>query len=164
LFRTQAATAPHRVVWADLARDLRAASLAGMPDTIPLNSCYVAVARNGLEATRVAAWLNSSWLRAAARAEAEPAAGGCSRYTAATVGALPLPVSALADPDLTNLATLAAEGRRVQADLDDITARHLCLSDPHRRALLAALDGGPEDRGGGACSSPRPRRDRPAAG
>jgi hypothetical protein len=147
LFRTQAATAPHRVVWADLARDLRAVSLAGMSDTIPLNSCYVAVARNDLEADRVAAWLNSSWLRAAARAEAVPAAGGCSRYTAATVGGLPLPASALADPDLANLASLAAEGGRVQADLDDLTARHLSLSDAHRRALLAALDGGAEDRG-----------------
>jgi hypothetical protein len=147
LFRTQAATARHRVVWADLARDLRAVSLTGRPDTIPLNSCYVAVARSDLEADRVAAWLNSSWVRAAARVGAMPAAGGCSRFTAATVGALPLPVSALADPDLTNLARLAAQGRRVQVDLDDITARHLSLSHTDRRILLAALDGRAEDRG-----------------
>jgi len=147
LFRTQPAAAPHRVVWADLARDLRAVSLADMPHTIPLNSCYVALARNELEAGRVAAWLNSSWLRAAARAGAVPAAGGCCRYTAGTVGALPLPVSALADPDLTSVASLAVEGRRVQADLDDITARHLSLSTAHRRVLVAALDGRAEDRG-----------------
>jgi hypothetical protein len=146
LFRARAATGPHRVVWADLARDLRAVSLADMPDTIPLNSCYVALARDDPEADRLAAWLNSSWLRAAARAGAVPAAGGCARYTAATVGALPLPASALADSDLSTLARLAAEGRRVQADLDDITARHLGLSEAHRRALLAALDGRAEDR------------------
>jgi hypothetical protein len=146
VFRAQAATGPHRVVWADLARDLRAVSLADTPDTIPLNSCYVALARNDPEADRLTAWLNSSWLRAAARAGAVPAAGGCARYTAATVGALPLPVSALADPDLSTLAELAAEGRRVQADLDDITARHLRLSEADRRALLAALDGRAEDR------------------
>jgi hypothetical protein len=146
LFRARAVTQPHRVVWADLARDLRAASLADMADTIPLNSCYVALARNDPEADRLAAWLNSSWLRAAARAGAVPAAGGCSRFTAATVGALPLAAAALADPDLSTLARLAAEGRRVQADLDDVTARHLCLTEAHRRTLLAALDGRAEDR------------------
>ncbi len=147
LFRAQAATAPHRVAWADLARLLRAVSLTALPDTVPLNSCYVALARSDLEADRLAAWLNCSWLRAAARVAAVPAAGGCARYTAATVGALPLPPAALADPDLSTLARLAAGGRQVQADLDDITAGHLALDGTHRRTLLAALAGRAEDRG-----------------
>lgn len=147
LFRTHAASAPYRVVWADLARVLRAVALTGMPETVPLNSCYVALARSDLEAERLAAWLNCSWMRAAARACAVPAAGGCSRYTAATVGVLPLPASALADPDLSTLARLAGTGRDLQADLDDITARHLSLRQAHRAALLATLDGRAEHRG-----------------
>jgi hypothetical protein len=45
LFRTGPATARHRVVWPDLARDLTAAALTASTDAriIPLNSCYVAV-------------------------------------------------------------------------------------------------------------------------
>ncbi len=147
LFRARAAAARHRVVWADLARELRAASLAAMPDTIPLNSCYVAPANSDAEADRIAAWLNSSWLRAAARAGAVPAAGGCARYTASTVGALPLPPAVLSDDDLSALTHSARNGGRVQADLDDIAARHLDLGAPHRAALLGSLGGGSEDRG-----------------
>jgi hypothetical protein len=147
LFRARAACAPHRVVWADLSPRLRAASLAGLPDTVPLNSCYVALARSDAEADRIAAWLNSSWLRAAARAGAMPAAGGCARFTAATVGALPLPTTVLADGDLSTLNRSARDGGRVQAELDDITAKHLCLGPGHRAALLGSLDGRAEDRG-----------------
>jgi hypothetical protein len=147
LFRARAASARHRVVWADLARELRAASLAAMPDTIPLNSCYVAPANSDAEADRIAAWLNSSWLRAAARAGAVPAAGGCARYTASTVGALPLPPAVLSDDDLSTLTHSARNGGRVQADLDDIAARHLDLGAPHRTALLGSLGRGSEDRG-----------------
>ena len=147
LFRASAATAPHRVAWADLARVLRAVSLGALPDTVPLNSCYVALVRSDAEAGRLAAWLNSSWMRAAARAGAVPAAGSCSRYTAGTVGRLPLPSGVLADPDLSTFARLAGQGRPVQADLDDITARHLSLNQSSRRTLLASLAGCAEDRG-----------------
>jgi hypothetical protein len=147
LFRARAAVAPHRVVWADLARQLRAVALPGMADAIPLNSCYVGSAGSDPEADRLAAWLNSSWMRAGALAGAVPAAGGCARYTAATVGALPLPPSVLRDADLSTIARLAREGRPVQADLDDLTARHLDLDAPQRAALLGALDGRAEDRG-----------------
>ena len=147
LFRVQAAVAPHRVVWADLARTLRAVSLSGMPDAVPLNTCYIAVTRSAAEAERLAAWLNSTWLRAAARVSAVPAAGGCARFTAATIGSLPLPTSVLADPDLSTLARLAVQGRHIQAELDDIAARHLALTPAHRGALAAALDGCAQDRG-----------------
>jgi hypothetical protein len=147
LFRARAATAAHRVVWADLARGLRAASLTGFPDIIPLNSCYVAPAKSDAEADRIAAWLNSSWIRAVARAGAVPAAGGCARYTAATVGALPLPPGVLSDGDLSTLTHSARNGGRVQADLDDIAARHLDLGGSQRAALLESLGGRAEDRG-----------------
>jgi hypothetical protein len=147
VFRARAAAAPHRVVWADLARELRAVSLAGVADAIPLNSCYVAPVGSDAVADRLAAWLNSSWMRAAARAGAVPAAGGCARYTAATVGALPLPPGALTDTDLLTLSHRAREGRRVQAELDDLTARHLDLDASHRAALLRAAGGRAEDRG-----------------
>ena len=147
LFRAHAAAAPHRVVWADLARALRAVCLAGMPEAIPLNSCYVALARSDAEAERLTAWLNSTWLRAAAWITAVPAAGGCARFTAATVGALPLPAGVLADPDLSHITHLAREGQRVQADLDDIVARHLALGRSHRATLLAALEPRAHDRG-----------------
>ena len=43
-------------------------------------------------------------------------------------------------------ARLAAEGRRVQADLDDIAARHLALNQSNRRTLLASLARGAQDR------------------
>jgi hypothetical protein len=147
LFRTRPATAPHRVVWADLARELRAVSLAGLHDTIPLNSCYVALLKAEPQADRLAAWLNSSWLRAAARAGAVPAAGDCRRYTANTVGALPLPEGVLSDGDLCTLSRSARAGGRVQADLDAITARYLDLGPAHRTALLASLGRPSEDRG-----------------
>jgi hypothetical protein len=147
LFRARAAAAPHRVVWADLARQLRAASLTGLHDTIPLNSCYVAPARSDAEADRIAAWLNSSWLRVAARAGAVPAAGGCARYTAGTVGALPLPPGVLSDDDLSTLTRSGRIGGQVQADLDDIAARHLDLAASHRAALLGSLGGRADDRG-----------------
>jgi hypothetical protein len=147
LFRTRAASAPHRVIWADLARELRAASLAGQADAIPLNSCYVATVDSPHAADRLAAWLNSSWLRAAARAGAMPAAGGCARYTATTVGALPLPAAVLDDDDLSSLTRSARDGGRVQDDLDDIAARHLGLSAAQRSALLASLERDSADRG-----------------
>jgi hypothetical protein len=147
LFRTRPATAPHRVVWADLARELRAVSLTGLSDTVPLNSCYVALLKTEPEAERLAAWLNSSWLRAAARAGAVPAAGQCNRYTANIVGSLPLPDGVLSDGDLCTLSRSARAGGRVQADIDEIAARYLDLGSAHRAALLASLGRCSEDRG-----------------
>jgi N-6 DNA Methylase len=147
VFRVRAASAPHRVVWADLARELRASSLSGLADVIPLNSCYVALVKSDPEADRLAAWLNSSWLRAAARAEAMPAAGGCARFSAGTVGALPLPPGILADGDFSTLTRSARDGGRVQDDLDDLAARHLGLSAAHRAALTEFLGRHPHHRG-----------------
>ena len=140
LFRTHAATAPHRVVWSDLARRLTACALTGRRDAgrIPLNSCYVAAARSADEAERLTAWLNSRWVRALALIGAVPAAGGFHRFTAAVVGRLPLPAHTTADPELSAVARAGRRGEPVQEALDDIAARHLRLS-PHDRAALGRV-------------------------
>jgi hypothetical protein len=149
LFRVGAATARHRVVWPDLARRLTAVALVGRTDAelVPLNTCYVAPARSAIEAQRVAAWLNSSWLRAAARAGAVPAAGGFARFTAAVVGRLPLPSAVLTCPALPELAAAGCRGKPIQDQLDDLTARHLELSAGARSALRTFLAGSAGDRG-----------------
>lgn len=148
LFRTGPATAAHRVIWADLARRLSAAALSGAmhAESVPLNSCYVAVARNGAEARRLAAWFNCSWIRAAARLGATPAIGGFIRLNARTVSALPLPSSVLTDPELDALARAASRGEQVQHDLDCITARHLGLSRSACRALRTVVGADADDR------------------
>jgi hypothetical protein len=142
LFRARPAVARHRVVWADLARELTVASLTAGNDQhrIPLNSCYVAPARNVAEAERLAAWLNCTWLRAAARLRAAPAAGGFARFNAQTVAALPLPEAACADPELTRLARAGRLGAAVQDELDDVAARHLNLRSAAQSALRAVVD------------------------
>ncbi|MFL5515274.1 MAG: hypothetical protein ACJ8DJ_03900, partial [Gemmatimonadales bacterium] len=137
LFRVRAAAAMHRVVWADLARLLVAAALTGArdEDRLPLNSCYVAPTSTAAEAERLAAWLNSRWVRAAALLRAVPAAGGFRRYSAATVGGLPLPASVLADPELSSLARAGRRGEPVQEHLDDLAAQHLGLTAGERTTL-----------------------------
>jgi hypothetical protein len=147
LFRTGPASAAHRVVWADLSRRLTALALTGASAErqIPLNSCYVAVAPDAETAQRLAAWLNCTWIRAAARVGATVAAGGYARFSAAPVGRLPLPDAALADATLGEIARAGAAGTAVQADLDDVTARHLALTAAARRTL-AAVPGVADDR------------------
>ena len=137
LFRTRAATAPHRVVWPDLGRTLAAVALTGARDAdrLPLNSCYVAPTSTAADAERLAAWLNSSWIRAAALLRAVPAAGGFRRFSAATVGGLPLPASVFSDSDLSGLARAGRRGEAVQEPLDDLAARHLGLSAGERTTL-----------------------------
>jgi hypothetical protein len=142
VFRVRAAIARHRVVWADLARQLAAAALTTPADLhdIPLNSCYVVVARNAAEAEWLSASLNSTWLRAAARLGAVPAAGGFARFNAATVALLPLPSSLSEDPDLPRLARLGRAGGDVQEELDEVMAQHLGLSNGGRNALRSVVD------------------------
>lgn len=145
VFRAAAATAAHRVVWADLARHLTAAALSGPTarELIPLNSCYLISTASGAAALRLTAWFNSTWIRAAAQYGADPAANGFARFNARVVGGLPLPPAALLDPDLAVLAATAARGAPspdpAQEVLDDIVARHLTLGPAHRRALAGGV-------------------------
>jgi hypothetical protein len=148
LFRTQAATARHRVVWTDLARRLTACQLTGQRDTgvIPLNTCYVAAAGSRCEAERLAAWLNSTWIRALAQIGAVPASGGFRRFSAGVVARLPLPPSVVEDAELSAIARAGRRGRHAQEELDDIAARHLGLSEADRRTLGPTVAVGAADR------------------
>jgi hypothetical protein len=119
LFRTRAAVAPHRVVWADLARTLAATPLVGpLRPAIALNTCYLIVTPTETAALGLAAWLNAGPIRRLARARATPAASGFVRFNAATVEALPLPVGAPEDPVLVRLARAALDGAPVQEEID----------------------------------------------
>jgi hypothetical protein len=135
LFRTGPATAPHRVVWRDLAAELQAAVIDDEA-TVPMNSCYVAAMPSRAAADALAAWLNATPIRAIARLSAEPAAGGCARFAARTVGAVPLPAAALASTVLSVLGRAARE-RDIQDQLDDEVTELLGLSRAEAELLSA---------------------------
>ena len=132
-----------RVVWADLSRSLRAAALIGPEGAriVPLNTCYLVLVSHEDEAMALAAWLNASWLRAAATLGADEARGGYRRFSARVVSALPLPLAARRDPELAALARLATR-QPVQAALDERAAQLLGLEPGHRRALAALAPAG----------------------
>lgn len=147
LFRTGPASAEHRVVWADLARRLTALALTGPSarQRVPLNTCYVVPTPDGETAHRLAAWLNCTWIRAAARLRATVASGGYARFGAGLVSALPLPDAALHDPELADVSRAAAADPPDQRRLDDITSRHLALT-PADCSALASVAGVADDR------------------
>jgi len=136
LHRTIGACAKHRVVWADLARRLEAVSLPR--DLLPLNSCYLAIATRPEDGAALTAWLNAGPIRALARATADPARGGFSRFNARVVGGLPFPVVAAGEDRLRRLAEAAADGQEVQDELDRTVADLLGL-DARERKLLRPL-------------------------
>jgi hypothetical protein len=148
LFRTAAAASRHRLVWADLARRLTACALTGRRDAtlVPLNTCYVTPTPSEAEAERLAAWLNSTWLRAVARLGAVPASGGFHRFTAAVVSRLPLPAAVLGDERLLAAAKAGRAGEPVQEAIDDVAARHLALSTRERTALARLMASAATDR------------------
>ena len=143
LFRTGAALARHRVVWRDLSQAVAAAALtgAGAPALVPLNTCYCIGTRSAAEAHALAAWLNSTWIRGIARATAAPASGGFSRYTAATIAALPIPAEP-EDPALCEIgreaACAAASDARRQQQVDDRVSALLSLTETGRDVLATA--------------------------
>jgi len=145
IFRTRPAAAKYRVIWPDVARCLAAAPLVGAigRDSIPLNSCYVVVARDTPQAFRLAAWLNSTWCRAIAAATADPASGGFRRFNARVVTSLPFPPALLSDPELLELAVRGIRGVPVQQELDARTASLLGLTQEERRALAGLAPAGP---------------------
>jgi hypothetical protein len=140
VYRTLGAVAPHRVVWADLARRLTAAALSGpgAEAKVPLNTCYVVATTDDESAEALAALLNSTWLRRFASAVAPPAASGFRRFNARVVEALPCPEAAWRDACLASLAREAADGADVQAALDARAAELLGLAAEDRRALADA--------------------------
>jgi hypothetical protein len=141
LFRATPASAGHRVVWADLARQLEAVALTG-PDglsLLPLNSCYLVALPTGAAAMRMASGRNTTRMRVAARAGADSPANGIARFNARVGGGLPRASTVRREPDRAARAESARRGRLQQEELDDVAARHLALGPAHRRALAGYL-------------------------
>ncbi len=143
LFRTQLLRSRHVVVWRDIAPRLEATTLVrdGPLAPIPLNTCYGVAVPDAYTAAWLAALLNSAPARNLALALAERASGGMFRFSAAVVGALPIPAHTTA-PHVRALAELGAEAVRGQGwdpdALDSCSALALGL-DPDTAALLAYL-------------------------
>jgi len=155
LFRTEILRGPWLVIWRDIASRLEAAPLCrDEPDSpIPLNTCYGVAVPDAYTAHWLAAFLNSAPARNVAAALAERASGGAYRFSAVTVGALPLPPHPEA-PEVRCLADLAAAAVRGESwdthDLDTHAALALGLS-PDTAALLTYLGDTLRRDAGGHC-------------
>jgi hypothetical protein len=131
LFRTAAATARYRVIWADISRALLAFPLPA-DDLVPLNTCYVVSAPSSPMAHALACYMNSTWCRALAHQSAPVAAGGFRRFNARVVEQLPWP--ALLESHLTSgVHPMAAAD---QAARDECAAQWLGLASEERDALV----------------------------
>ncbi len=129
LFRTDLLRAEWVALWRDIAPRLEAAALhrGGPQGPIPLNTCYGAAVPDERSAAWLTAYLNSRLIRSIAAALADRASGGAFRFSAATVGALPVPP----DPDGRAVRALEAIGREAARgepyDPDDLDA-HVALA------------------------------------
>jgi len=141
LFRATAGAIGPRVIWADLAPRLEAVALTGdaAANWVPLNSCYLVRCRTEEEALALAAWLNSSCVRVAARAAADMAGGGYARFNARAVGRVPLPCQVLGDSTLVALGRRGAAGEEIQAELDRYTNDLLGIESDDRRRLAEVV-------------------------
>jgi hypothetical protein len=139
LFRARSATASHRVIWPDIARQPAAVFLdAVAPDAIPLNTCYVAPAPTPRDALAIATVLNSTWIRVMLRVAADEARGGYRRHNSRSVSAVPLPSSTHDRARLAVLGERAHDRHDVsQTDIDTAVADALGLATSTRADLLA---------------------------
>lgn len=137
LFRTAAATARWRVIWADIATDLHAVAVED-PEPVPLNSCYVIATRGHDAACRLAAWLSATPIREMASSLTEPASGGYRRFGARAVGSVPLPPEIIADASWGAIAA-SAPGAARQREIDARAAAMLAEARPNEgeRAVVA---------------------------
>ena len=142
LFRTGPAFLLHRVVWADIARRLRAIVVDEvLPEAVPLNTCYVASFRERETALAAAAVLNSSWASALALLRADEARGGYRRFNASVVGAIPLPIDRSGYSPLANLSRNAHHGTHVSiAQLDRAVADAFALPGTVQADLRRLVD------------------------
>jgi hypothetical protein len=113
---------------------------------VPLNSCYVVLCRRPDTAQALCAWLNSTWIRAAARSTADPASGGYARFNARAVGAVPLPPQALEDGRLAELCRRGAAGEVIQEELDALVGGWLELGAHDQRILSEVVGVGASRR------------------
>ena len=147
LFRTDAARTDHpRVLWADLGRAPRATILERGDPTVPLNSCYVAICADDVDALTLAAILNSPVAEAWLGALAEPARGGYRRFLGWTMALLPLPKDwARARSILAPVASDAMRGVCTGGELRDVLLQETLaaygVSHDDMAPLLAWLAG-----------------------
>jgi hypothetical protein len=140
----------HRVVWHDLAETLRAVLLPPTVRTpfgddrppVALNTIYLLETATESEALALAAFLNSTPIRAFAAAIAERAKDAHFRFFAWTVAQIPAPAvlrTGAAALRIASLSEAAHAAGRISADeqreLDDIVARAFGLSARDRAAL-----------------------------
>lgn len=144
LQRLSPMTLGHKVVWSDLATDLRAAAVrshvrcvtgADVP-LVPLNTVYFIATSSARESLLLAAYLNSLPLRVFARAIAERAKDCHFRFFAWTIAVLPLPRDWRDNNSATRLLELSEtahqRGGMTDADaaeLDRLVARSFALDD-----------------------------------
>jgi hypothetical protein len=125
LFRTDLLRGSWLVIWRDIAPRLEAAPLCrrAADSPIPLNTCYGVAVADAYTACWLAAYLNSAAARNLAAALAERASGGAYRFSARTVGALPLPPDPQA-PMVQALADIGASAMKGESwDAHDLDAR-----------------------------------------
>ncbi len=155
LFRTDLLRSAWLVIWRDIAGRLEAAPLCRTAprDPIPLNTCYGVAVPDAFTAQWLAAYLNSAPVRNVAAALAERASGGMFRFSAFTVGALPLPAHRTS-PAVRSLAAIAAEATGGDGwnadDLDAHAALALGLA-PETCQLLTYLGDTLRRDAGGHC-------------
>ncbi len=155
LFRTDMLRARLLVIWRDIANRLEATVLcrSGVGAPIPLNTCYGIAVPDEPTALWLAGYLNSAPARNVAAALAQRASGGAFRFSAATVGALPLPQHRETH-HVRRLAEIASEALRGEDwnsdELDLHAARALSLA-PDTAALLAYLGDTLRRDAGGHC-------------
>lgn len=138
LFRTEAArTDRPRVVWGDIGRRPRALTLPAGDRTVPLNSCYVAIAPTDEDAFSLCALINSPLAAAWLNVIAEPARGGYRRYLGWTCARLPLPRDWAGARRL--LAPLGAAGHAGRPPADDQLLRASCAAYDLAPGEIAAL-------------------------
>jgi hypothetical protein len=140
LFRTDLLRSRWLVIWRDIAGRLEAAVLErrSRSDAVPLNTCYGVAVPDEFTACWLSAWLNGAPIRAAAAALAERASGGAFRFSATTVGRLPVP-ERTDGPLLRSLAAIGGAARRgedwSQHDID----AHVLASLGLEAAVAGAL-------------------------
>jgi hypothetical protein len=147
-------TLGHKVVWSDLAGDLRAAAVPavvrGVMGTrvpvVPLNTVYFVPTASAEESYLLTAYLNSLPVRVFARCIAERAKDAHFRFFAWTIGVIPLPETWRTDVHADRLSEIArmahARGAcppRERAELDRIVGRAYGLS-PRQLSDLRAFD------------------------
>jgi hypothetical protein len=139
-----------KVVWSDLAPDLRAAAVPPCVRTItgtsapviPLNTVYFIPVEHERDALLLAGYLNSLPVRTFARAIAERAKDAHFRFFAWTISAIPLPPAWRNGTDADVIAGISRAAHDVgaidqeqQVRLDDTVARMFGLDEQQIHAL-----------------------------